>query len=512
MNTQVQAGRRFRLLPGSIRFRLTAWYALLLALVLTILGFSVLRLAEDRLRDDVNDRLLKTATDINGGIRELAQDQVQERGWFYFPNAVPDLSSFAARGLHVQIVDAEDAIMKKSMYAPDAVLVTSPGDAGEEPFFRTKRIGESDYSVVHYPVVAISRTTGDEEIIGAVLVGEPLDNLYDTLDSLRQVLLAASLGGLALAVVGGWLLAGRALRPVDRVTAAAAQIAAGDGSAASLQTRLQVPASGDEIARLSCTFNTMLDRIAAAFATQRRFVADASHELRTPLTALRGNVDVLMRQTAKADLGAAGDDIAAALDDMRRESARMGRLLDDLLLLARADADTEGRLDTRPVRLDQVAHDAVRTAGALANGQRLEVVADPVVVRGDPDRLQQLLLILLENALRHTPPEGRIDVVVQAANGAAPARAIVRDTGEGIAPEHLPHVFDRFYRADGARTRATGGTGLGLAIARTIARAHGGEIAVASVPGHGATFTVTLPTEAVDRPAVAPTPRPVPSA
>ncbi len=477
-----------QLLPRSIRFRLTAWYALLLSLVLVTLGVSVLTLAQRRLNDDVNDRLLKTAGDIGVQARRNARDAAARRGGFFFADIVPDLGSFASRGLKIQIVDREDRVWERSESAPDHILV--PNQRTSEPTFHTHRVGDADVRTVRFPITAMD-SSGNNQVIGAILVGESLETFDDTMGSLRQTLLGTSIVGLALAVVGGWLLAGRALRPVDRVTAMAAAIAAADGSAASLQTRLQVPDTGDEIARLSQTFNAMLDRLQAAFATQRRFVADASHELRTPLTAIRGNVDVLARQTAHADLGPASADIAAALDDMRRESGRMGRLLDDLLMLARADAETEVQLDQRPVRLDEVARDAVRTAGALADGQRLEVSADPVVVSGDPDRLQQLVLILLENAVRHTPREGRIAVEV-GGNGTG-ARLVVRDTGDGIAPEHLPHVFDRFYRADGARARATGGTGLGLAIARTIARGHGGEIAVASTPGAGSTFTLTLP-------------------
>ena len=203
---------------------------------------------------------------------------------------------------------------------------------------------------------------------------------------------------------------------------------------------------------------------------------------------------MLTRQARAGSFGPVGDDLATALDDIGRESARMGRLLEDLLLLARTEAPPDAAPRARePVRLDEIAREAVRTAGALVAGQTLTIAADePITVLGDADRLLQLVLILTENALRHTPAGGDVSVVV--ARG-LPGRARLRvsDTGEGISPEHLPHVFDRFYRADGARARATGGTGLGLAIAQAIVRAHGGEIAVESRPGQGAAFTATLP-------------------
>jgi signal transduction histidine kinase len=244
----------------------------------------------------------------------------------------------------------------------------------------------------------------------------------------------------------------------------------------------------------------MLDRLQGSFRAQERFVGDASHELRTPLTAIRGNVDVLMRQARRDPSGLDPIDLAPALDDIRRESDRMRRLLDDLLLLARADA-SDGHTDTAVVRrdrvrLNEIAADAVRSAEALASGHTLELEAPrSVEIPGDADRLHQLLMILLDNAVRHTPPTGRIRVAL-AATPDGQARIAVRDEGEGIAPEHLPHVFERFYRADGARGRSSGGTGLGLAIAQAICRAHGGEITVSSAPGKGTTFLVTLPGDA----------------
>jgi signal transduction histidine kinase len=312
------------------------------------------------------------------------------------------------------------------------------------------------------------------------------------------VLIGASGLGLLLALAGGWVMAGRALRPVDQVTAAAARIAAGDGTAASLAARLPVPPADDELARLSSTFNAMLDRLQASFHAQERFVADASHELRTPLTAIRGNVDVLSRQTRNGSRVLMSGDLTPALDDIRVESDRMRRLLDDLLLLARSDAGEGARpfpmTQTSGVRLDAIASDAVRSASTLSQGQIVELEEPrPVLLDGDPDRLRQLIMILLDNAIRHTPPGGHVRVAV-AAGADGTARVAVRDDGEGIAAEHIPHLFERFYRADGARGRASGGTGLGLAIARAICRAHGGDIEVRSSPGQGATFIATLPT------------------
>ena len=520
--------RRF----GSTRVRLTAWYAALLVLVLLALGVSVDGLARNRLMADVDRRLTSTAQDIGSVIeRDIASEIVEfernRRLWPFaaeaaqFQYRVPNLGSFAARGLVVQIVSPRGEVVQSTGYAPDEPLVPGPtGEAtAEAPRIVSTRLSDDEARAVRHPLT-MTDDAGRAWQIGAVVVGERLSTMHETIASLRQVLLAASLLGLVLALAGGWVLAGRALRPVDRVTAAAAAIAAGDGTATSLAARLPVPPTNDELARLSETFNAMLDRLQASFQARERFVGDASHELRTPLTAIRGNVDVLMRQTRPDARPLAADDLAPALDDIRRESDRMRRLLDDLLLLARGDAGHDA-LGAAPekrevVRLDAAAAEAVRSAQALASGQIIELEAPRAIeLTADGDRLHQLLMILLDNAIRHTPPEARIRVAV-AATSDGQARIAVRDEGEGIVADHLPHVFERFYRADGARGRSSGGTGLGLAIARAIVRAHGGDITVASAPGQGTTFVATIPGATVlspssDEPQVSPADAPAPA-
>ena len=484
---------------ASTRLRLTAWYATLLVLVLFALGVSVDALARNRLMTDVDNRLQSTAADIATGIeRNLASWPFSTEA-VRFEDIVPTLGSFASRGQLIQITSPNGDVVRGSEYAPDDPLVSVDGEPSGDPRFVSTELTGEQARAVHFPVTITDRN-GVRWYIGAVIVGERLTTMHETLASLRQVLLVTSALGLALALVGGWVLAGRALRPVDRVTAAAAAIAAGDGTATSLNSRLPVPPTDDELSRLSSTFNAMLDRLQASFRTQERFVGDASHELRTPLTAIQGNVDVLTRQSRLGVSGLDPRDLAPALDDIRRESDRMRRLLDDLLLLARADA-SNSPVDTGLVRrdrilLNEIAAEAVRSAEVLASGQSLELEAPrSVEVPGDADRLHQLLMILLDNAIRHTPPTGRIRVAL-AATPDGQARIAVRDEGEGIAPEHLPHLFERFYRADGARGRSSGGTGLGLAIAHAICRAHGGEITVTSAPGKGSTFLVTLPGDA----------------
>jgi two-component system OmpR family sensor kinase len=481
---------------ASTRIRLTAWYAALFVLVLVALGVSVDALARNRLMEDVDNRLQSTAADIGSGIETNLENWQLQTEPVRFEDIVPVLGSFASRGLLIQITDPTGRVVRGSEYAPKTPLVAEVGPPSGTPKFVSTTWNGEELRAVHYPVT-VTDPSGIRWYIGAVVVGERLTTMQETLASLRQVLLVTSALGLALALLGGWMLAGRALRPVDRVTAAAAKIAAGDGTATSLATRLPVPPTDDELSRLSATFNAMLDRLQASFRAQERFVADASHELRTPLTAIRGNVDVLSRQARSLNRGITNADLAPALDDIRHESDRMRRLLDDLLLLARSDAGRESDPLTvarrERVRLDEIAAEAVHSAGALSTGQLLELEAPrSVEIDGDPDRLHQLLMILLDNAIRHTPAGRHVRVAV-AATADGTARVAVRDEGEGIAAEHLPHIFERFYRADGARGRSSGGTGLGLAIAQAICRAHGGEITVTSAPGQGTTFVVTVP-------------------
>jgi two-component system OmpR family sensor kinase len=481
---------------ASTRVRLTAWYAALFVLVLIALGVSVEALARNRLMADVDNRLLSTAEDIGTGIKEGVARSSGALEPVQFEDVVPILGSFASRGLLIQIADPTGTVVRGSEYAPKVALVSEDNPPTSAPKFISTSWGGDEMRAVHYPVI-VTDDSGTLWYVGAVIVGERLTTMHETLNSLTQVLLVTSALGLALALIGGWMLAGRALRPVDRVTAAAARIAEGDSTAASLATRLPVPQTDDELARLSTTFNAMLDRLQASFRAQERFVADASHELRTPLTAIRGNVDVLSRQARARNRAITSSDLGPALEDIRHESDRMRRLLDDLLLLARSDsgheADTKAAQQYTSVRLDQIAAESLRSAGALADGQVLELEAPRgVEIAGDRDRLYQLLMILLDNAIRHTPFGGCVRVAV-AATADGVARIAVRDEGEGIASEHLPHIFERFYRADGARGRSSGGTGLGLAIARAIVLAHGGEISVSSAPGRGSTFLVTLP-------------------
>jgi signal transduction histidine kinase len=309
-----------------------------------------------------------------------------------------------------------------------------------------------------------------------------------TLRELRNYSFSA-LGVLFVASLGvGWVVAGRVLRPIGRITAVARDIQATD-----LSRRIELPGPDDELKQLADTFDAMLARLDAAFAAQRQFIADASHELRNPLAIIRTNVDV-----ALADPSADPDDLRHTIAVVKRASGRMARLVDDLLALARRQ---EPILEHEPVDLGVAvaeASDDFVVPAAARNIVLDRVTAPDVVVTGDRDALKRAVANLLENAVRLAPEGSRIRL----ATGSEGDRAwiAVTDEGPGIAPEDQPHVFDRFWRADKGRSRADGGTGLGLAIVRQIAESHGGEVRLQSKVGVGSSFVIWLP--------VAPNPTP----
>jgi signal transduction histidine kinase len=294
-----------------------------------------------------------------------------------------------------------------------------------------------------------------------------------------------SLGGLAALFVAslavGWVIAGRVLAPIAHITSVAREIQARE-----LSRRIELEGPDDELKRLADTFDSMLARLDLAFASQRRFVADASHELRTPLAIIKANLDL-----ALTDARATEESRATAAAVIRRAIDRMARLTDDLLALARLDAPAAAR---EPVALGAVLTDAREelAAAALVKGLEVEAAVEPGrIVHGDREVLKRAVTNLLDNAIR-VAPEGS---TVRLAHGEHEGWAwlAVSDDGPGIAPEHRQSIFDRFWRADDGRARPGGGSGLGLAIVRQIAEAHRGTVDVFSEPGAGATFVLWLP-------------------
>jgi len=315
-----------------------------------------------------------------------------------------------------------------------------------------------------------------------VQLAYPLDGVLREICKLTSTLLALVPFGLLAAGLGGAFLTDRALRPVREIAGTAARLGASD-----LSERL--PVSGhDEFSELSSSFNAMLARLEEAFDRQRRFTADASHELRTPLSIIQANTSMALEHPWPEERYR---EFLAAIDTA---AGRQSRIVEELLFLARADAGGLAR-DVGPVCLIEALEEAAEAVSRPApRGHppciRLESIDPALMVPGSGSELTRLFTNLLENAVRHTPPEGT--VTVSARVDARSVTVTVTDTGEGIAPEHLPHLGERFYRVDAARSAGTGGTGLGLAICRSIIEAHGGRMTIESKVGAGTVVRIRL--------------------
>jgi two-component system OmpR family sensor kinase len=335
-----------------------------------------------------------------------------------------------------------------------------------------------------------------------VVIASSLDSLDSTVTRLQAADAAAGAVALALLVILGLPLVRLGLAPLARIERTAAAIAAGD-----LSQRISHPSHRSEVGRLAGALNSMLSRIEAAYRARaegearaldsgdrmRRFVADASHELRTPLTSVRGLAEFSLQQGEAASRA----ELLRLMTLIQAEAARMGRLVEDLLLLAQFDEHRP--LERHPVDLSSIAAEAVRAAGAVRRDHLITVRAgEPVIVQGDHGRLRQIIDNLIGNAFQHTPPGSAVTVTV--ASSPICGELTVTDNGPGMTRQQAAQVFERFYRADRARSRSHGGTGLGLSIAATLASAHGGSISVDTQPGRGAAFRVQLPLAAGPEP------------
>ncbi len=374
---------------------------------------------------------------------------------------------------------------------------TLPGASVPAPHLSGKvqpPAGSGDAEAVRYFTVAGEKGGAQYRVRASVgvddramlLVATSLRDVDSTLHRLlliELVVTALVLG--AIAGLGLWLVR-LGLRPLDAIGQTASAIAAGD-----LSRRVERAEERTEVGRLGLALNAMLARIESSFRAQaaserklRRFVADASHELRTPLSAVRAYAELYDRGAAERPA-----DLERSMRGISRESERMSLLVDDLLLLARLD---DGRpLEREPVQLDEVVGEAVETAQAVDPERAIELHAEPATVLGDRDRLRQIVDNLLANVRAHTPPDTPASVSVARSNGSA--EIAVTDAGPGLDEEHLAHLFERFYRADPSRARASGGVGLGLAIVAAVAEAHGGTVSASSRPGEGTTIAIALP-------------------
>ncbi len=487
----------------SLRFRLALWYAALLGVILIVTSLLSYSFHSASHYDEVDRSLVGTAIHASSQLRDAGDGYRLNEGV-----QLPPVEEFVSPDVWVRLYDAEGRLLSSSANAPrnsppDPRVVASsprvPESGGVLGWLVHPLVNVGQPAVYHeggFVSITDPKGGGRTRIHGMALLsgdqavayletGASLVHLDASMERLGLLLLVTCSLGLLAALFGGWAIAAGALRPVSTMATVARSIASSRG----FSRRLSPLERRDELGQLATAFNGMLTSLEEAYRTQQRFVADASHELRAPLTALQGNLELLERAPDLPDAEKA--EMVACL---RQEIGRMGRLVSDLLALAHADAGQK-LVSKKLVELDRLLLEAFRDARGLAKGQRLSVgELDQLQVVGDPDRLKQLLVILMDNALKYTPTGGEVSLGLRRSGGIV--ELTVKDTGIGISAEDLPHIFERFYRADKARSRDLGGSGLGLSIAKWIVEQHGGSISVSSIPGSGSTFTVCLPASA----------------
>lgn len=479
----------------SVRARFTGWYLIILAILLVGLGIGLHAFLSLTLQRNQDFALENRAAQLAGS-REvhdaLAEGRVEE-------GLGEIVAFFRASEDGYQVTSARLVEQDIELEWIDAAFQGEPGfytattRDGTPLRFYVSLMGLSTAVPPHpggrpaqqpgagaTPEISVESS---EPVV--VVVGQPMDNMLSALAALRRTLLIAIPLTLLLSAGGGLFLVRRALKPIDRMIETARGIEETD-----LGGRVSV-SSDDELGRLARTVNAMLGRLERAFHRQRQFTDDASHELRSPLSVIEAEATLALRRERETE------DYRESLSIIADESANMNRLIDQLLTLARGDAGEEA-VKYQRVDLPSLIAETVGTMLPLAEEENVLLEAMPIepsswkmIVNGDETQLKRVLTNLIENAIRHTEAQDRITVCVSQQGPII--TCAVQDTGCGISAEHLPHIFERFYRADKARSRARGGSGLGLAICRQIAEAHGGSIAAESEIDVGTTFIIQLP-------------------
>jgi len=457
----------------TLRVRFAIWTTVLILALLAAFGAFVYFNLSRSLTVAVDDSLAVSAAQAAAGLNV-------NNGQVTIPEALNaedgGIRALSERGLTVIVLAKDGGVLQAVGPYRDVTIGINGATSGNPQGTYTTladRVGENDRLRVYIlPVLDNGQVAGWVQVI---------QSLGPVQDALNQLLTALLIGGAALlifAALGGYFLSARALRPIDRITQTAQRIAGGED----LSARLNLPDTGDEVSRLAATFDAMLARLDNAFRRERQFTADASHELRTPLAAMQAILGVVREGERPAG------EYRLALDDLAEETNRLRGLTEDLLRLARGE--NERTITRERVNLSDLLTDVADSLRPLAEAKSLALhcqVPDGLILTGDTDALVRLFVNLLDNAIKYTE-QGSISMT--ACSGADGLIVEVTDTGIGIPPHHLSHIFDRFYRVDPARS--SGGAGLGLAIARQIAQAHGGRVEVRSAPGKGSTFTVHL--------------------
>jgi two-component system, OmpR family, sensor kinase len=457
----------------SIRTRLALIYTGLLAAALIAFGSGVYLALRAELEQSFDASLIANA---HHAADALAQD-VDATNHLHPSDRL--ITQFASTGGRILVLDtAGRTLVDSAPAALPGLGITGVDLAEADRHAHPVREYDAGGDVMRLTVESILVPGGEQ--VGYVAWADSTRPLRDLLATVTGALIVGGLLVIGFALVGGLVLARRALQPVSDVTETARAISLSGDFAA----RVEAGRPGDEVGELAVAFNEMLAALEQNHVALQRFLGDASHELRTPLTTVRANLDLARRP------GLPDGERAAILGDASDEAERMGRLIGDLLSLARADSGV--RLDFRPVELDALLVESIRRGRQAATHVRMSVASvEPVVVEGDRDRLRELLEILLDNAARYTPAGGSVAASLEVRDNQAIVR--IEDTGIGIAPHDRQRIFERMYRGARAREMRPSGTGIGLAIARWIVDSHAGTIELTDREGGGTVATVTLP-------------------
>lgn len=475
----------------SVRWRLTIFNALVIGAILVLLGLALFFTLRETLLSSVEETAQSRAFTAAQAIVE-GEGLEEEDGRIVLDDDL--VTGLTLDGVFITVRDGEGDIITRTVnLTEDRTSETGAWSLALDTNRPSYEVGEmaEDGRLDYIYAVPVEPGSGPARVVEA---GKSYGTAQENLQRVAQILVIGISIALLLSIIGAYLLALAALSPVAAVVVAARRITNGGD----LSERLPVPSEGsrDEITDLTATMNVMLSRLEGAFRKQeetierqRRFAADASHELRTPLTSIDGYAEIL------EDWGLTDSEIGPeSVVAIRRETARMRELVESLLLLTRGDEGAP--MNLRVQSISEVVEESVEAARAAASG-KVEISCEPSgtvpELPFDRDRIRQVLTILLDNAVKYTAPGGRIRVTTR--KTATNVEVAVSDTGRGIPESALPHLFERFYRVDEARSggEEDGGAGLGLAIADQISTAHEGEIRVSSKPGSGSTFTFVLP-------------------
>ena len=452
-----------------IRIRLTAWYFGILALVLSLFGLGAYFEMRNSILETVDEEL-QVRVD---GVHQLIEQALQHGGKDELQSELRERTGMRAGGSLLQVSDEQGNWLYRSAAMDDYGVPRTTNVSTVPSTFVSKDV----------PLRVLSEKVNAGGQFYLLQAAFELDDFYEALQRFAVLLLISIPLLLLCAAAGGYWISRRALAPVDQITQTARSI-----SIQNLSSRLAVPKTGDELQRLSETLNGMLERLESAFKRITQFTADASHELRTPVAVMRTRAELSLRKARSVD------EYRDTIAQVHAELEKTSDLIEQLMFLARADCGAE-TLQFVPTNVAEILREACNQGSALAEAKQVnfheQLPSHAMWMQGDPSSLRRLFLILIDNAVKYTPANGRVEVTLHESDGYAVAE--VRDTGIGIAATDLPNVFERFYRSDKARTRELGGVGLGLSIGRWLVEAHAGKIEVESSPGRGSTFRVRLP-------------------